>query len=55
VTFGQLLKKIDLWLRPTHREGADDRVEEATTFEPHGHGTAPTNWVPTQQDERPHH
>jgi hypothetical protein len=63
------LKKFDLWLRPpyVHEEHGEgnrpvDNVDALTTVT-HTLGTgageapatAPPNWVPSQQDDRPRH
>lgn len=62
VKLRELLRKIDLKLRPLQLGGRpEDNVDAMTT----GHGAenpagfgdtlAPTNWVPSQQDDRPRH
>ena len=67
----ELLRRIDLSLRPPHvqEEGREsnrpiDNVDAIATagyapygFDSEGGGpqTAPPNWVPSQQDERPRH
>jgi hypothetical protein len=61
-------KKFDLWLRPAQVHGEHGEVEQTvdsvdalTTItdslgNPSGSvaASAPTNWVPSQQDERTH-
>jgi hypothetical protein len=51
----ELLKKFRLWT--SHDEGMqsvdDKNVDALATMA--WHGDAPTNWVPSQQDERPRH
>jgi hypothetical protein len=53
----ELLKKLRL--RSVQEEGArplDGKDAAAATFVAVGPGdTAPTNWAPSQQDERPRH
>jgi hypothetical protein len=65
----ELLKRFDLWLRPAHVRGEHgegyrpvDNVDALTTVtltpgDPSGSvaATAPPNWVPSQQDDRPPH
>lgn len=58
----ELLRKIDLKLRPLQLGGRpEDNVDAMTTGlgaeNPAGFGDtlAPTNWVPSQQDDRPRH
>jgi hypothetical protein len=57
VKLRELLKKIDLKLRPSQVEermrSADDDVDDALATAA-WNAEAPTNWVPSQQDERPH-
>jgi len=57
----ELLRKVDLRLRPVQvGERQEDNVDAlATVSGAHAGGfgetTAPTNWVPSQQDDRPRH
>jgi hypothetical protein len=62
VKLRELLRKLDLKLRPLQLgERREDNVDAMTT----AHGAeniggfgdtlAPTNWVPSQQDNRPRH
>jgi hypothetical protein len=55
VKLRDLLKQIDLKLRPSQvgerMRSVDDEVDDALAT---GYSPAPTNWVPSQQDERPH-
>ncbi|HET8556315.1 MAG TPA: hypothetical protein VFL58_03295 [Gaiellaceae bacterium] len=62
VKLRELLRKIDLKLRPLQLGGRpEDNVDAMTTGlgaeNPAGFGDtlAPTNWVPSQQDDRPRH
>jgi hypothetical protein len=68
VKLRELLKKIDLSLRPPHVQGhvveqSVDNVDALSTMSPlggdpmesGGPASAPPNWVPSQQDERPRH
>jgi hypothetical protein len=60
----ELLKKVNDSVRPQHVQGSgsnralDGKDDAAATFDAFGAragDTAPTNWVPSQQDERPRH
>ena len=51
VKLRELLKKIRL----LPLTGGAERLAEETLATPEGHATAPPNWVPSQQDERPRH
>jgi hypothetical protein len=53
VKLRELLRRIRL----LPLTGGAERLAEKTLPTPPGHGgeAAPPNWVPSQQDERPHH
>jgi hypothetical protein len=61
----ELLRKVDLKLRPLqHGERPDEKVDAmkidarsgaAENVIGFGDSLAPTNWVPSQQDDRPRH
>jgi hypothetical protein len=53
----RLLTKINDAIRPAHAAGAREGEKKLTSDKDDaltiGAGQAPTNWVPSQQDERP--
>jgi len=62
----KLLTKLNDVLRPPHVQREDrsavDKIDAMATMAGSeianlgfGEGTAPTNWVPSQQDDRPRH
>jgi hypothetical protein len=67
VKLRELLRKVDLKLRPLHHgkrpeEKVDAMKIDARSGAPgaenvvgFGDSLAPTNWVPSQQDDRPRH
>jgi len=66
VSFRELLAKLNDIFRPPHVQGedplADDKIDALAPMAGSeiadlgfGVGTAPTNWVPSQQDDRPWH
>jgi hypothetical protein len=65
VKLRELLRKVDLKLRPLqHGERPEEKVDAmkidarsgaAETVVGFGDSLAPTNWVPSQQDDRPRH
>jgi hypothetical protein len=62
VKLRELLKKVDLKLRPLQVGGrSEDNIDAMSTahgaenFGGFGDSLAPTNWVPSQQDDRPRH
>jgi hypothetical protein len=61
VKLRELLRKVDLKLRPVQvAERPENNVDALATASGahaggYGETTAPTNWVPSQQDDRPRH
>ncbi|HJQ52085.1 MAG TPA: hypothetical protein VJ838_16425 [Gaiellaceae bacterium] len=66
MSFRELLAKLNDIFRPPHVQGedplADDKIDALAPMAGSeiadlgfGVGTAPTNWVPSQQDDRPRH
>jgi hypothetical protein len=62
VRLRELLRKVDLKLRPLQLGGRpEDNVDAMTTAHGaeniggYGDSLAPTNWVPSQQDDTPRH
>jgi hypothetical protein len=62
VKLRELLRKVDRKLRPLQFRGRqDERVDAlasahgAENLAGFGDTLAPTNWVPSQQDDRPRH
>jgi len=67
VRFRELMRKLDLKLRPLKLDGPEDNVDAmksdaSAAWSPpaenvggFGDSLAPTNWVPSQQNDRPRH
>jgi len=62
VKLRELLRKVGLKLRPLQFGGRpEDNVDAMATARGteniggFGDSAAPTNWIPSQQDDRPHH
>jgi hypothetical protein len=66
MSFRRLLAKLNDMFRPRHLQGedplADDKIDALAPMAGSeianlgfGVGTAPTNWVSSQQDDRPRH